>query len=244
MNLGIRSPGGRSRSIATGDCAQGRPAGRDRERGGCRAEPAAQVLVRTHAVGLCGSDIGLYQGTYEGPKNYPIYFGHEWSGTVEAVGPDGDSAAARRQGHGRLLDLLRRVRVLRPRPQPVPAHREVRHHRRRGVAPVLPAGRAIRLSRRSGGRPGSGGPQRAAGGAAHAVAPGARGAAGAEARADAGARRRHHRPVLLLCAEIHRGLRARRAVRPGRSRAWPRRSSWARTRRRDVLARGQRGRAG
>jgi L-iditol 2-dehydrogenase len=46
------------------------------------------VLVRTHAVGLCGSDMGLYLGTYEGPKNYPLYFGHEWSGIVEAVGPD------------------------------------------------------------------------------------------------------------------------------------------------------------
>jgi threonine dehydrogenase-like Zn-dependent dehydrogenase len=46
-----------------------------------------QVLIRTHAVGLCGSDMGLYLGTYEGPRNYPIYFGHEWSGVVEAVGP-------------------------------------------------------------------------------------------------------------------------------------------------------------
>ena len=51
-------------------------------------EPAgSQVLVRTHAVGLCGSDSSLYLGTYEGPRNYPLYFGHEWSGTVEAVGP-------------------------------------------------------------------------------------------------------------------------------------------------------------
>ncbi len=47
-----------------------------------------QVLVKTHAVGLCGSDMSLYSGTYEGPKNYPIYFGHEWSGVVAAVGPD------------------------------------------------------------------------------------------------------------------------------------------------------------
>ncbi len=56
------------------------------------AQPAApagsQVLVRTHAVGLCGSDASLYQGTYEGPRNYPLYFGHEWSGTVAAVGPE------------------------------------------------------------------------------------------------------------------------------------------------------------
>ncbi len=51
------------------------------------APDGSQVLVRTHAVGLCGSDVGLYLGTYEGPKNYPLYFGHEWSGTVEAVGP-------------------------------------------------------------------------------------------------------------------------------------------------------------
>lgn len=46
-----------------------------------------QVLVKTHAVGLCGSDLALYHGSYAGPKSYPIYFGHEWSGTVEAVGP-------------------------------------------------------------------------------------------------------------------------------------------------------------
>ena len=52
------------------------------------APTGTQVLVRTHAVGLCGSDVGLYRGTYEGPKNYPLYFGHEWSGTVEDVGPE------------------------------------------------------------------------------------------------------------------------------------------------------------
>ena len=52
------------------------------------APTGTQVLVRTHAVGLCGSDLGLYHGTYEGPKNDPLYFGHEWSGTVQDVGPD------------------------------------------------------------------------------------------------------------------------------------------------------------
>ena len=52
------------------------------------APTGTQVLVRTHAVGLCGSDLGLYHGTYEGPRNYPLYFGHEWSGIVQAVGPD------------------------------------------------------------------------------------------------------------------------------------------------------------
>jgi len=52
------------------------------------APTGSQVLVRTHAVGLCGSDLGLYLGSYEGPKNYPLYFGHEWSGTVQDVGPE------------------------------------------------------------------------------------------------------------------------------------------------------------
>jgi len=47
-----------------------------------------QVLIKTHAVGLCGSDLSLYDGSYEGPKNYPVYFGHEWSGIVEAIGAD------------------------------------------------------------------------------------------------------------------------------------------------------------
>lgn len=65
--------------------------------GGERAElvtedipsPAArEVLIKTHAVGICGSDLGLYAGTYEGPKNYPLSFGHEWSGTVVTVGPE------------------------------------------------------------------------------------------------------------------------------------------------------------
>jgi L-iditol 2-dehydrogenase len=51
------------------------------------APTGSQVLIRTHAVGLCGSDLGLYHGTYEGPRNYPLHFGHEWSGTVEAAGP-------------------------------------------------------------------------------------------------------------------------------------------------------------
>jgi threonine dehydrogenase-like Zn-dependent dehydrogenase len=46
-----------------------------------------QVLINTHAVGLCGSDMSLYKSTYQGPQNYPIFFGHEWSGTVTALGP-------------------------------------------------------------------------------------------------------------------------------------------------------------
>ena len=46
-----------------------------------------EVLVRIHNVGICGSDIHLFRGSYNGPHSYPMKFGHEWSGVVEAVGP-------------------------------------------------------------------------------------------------------------------------------------------------------------
>lgn len=60
-------------------------------------EPAppgpGEARVRVHAVGICGSDREVYQGNRpEGYVRYPLTPGHEWSGTVEAVGagvPDG-----------------------------------------------------------------------------------------------------------------------------------------------------------
>ena len=45
-----------------------------------------QVLVKVDRVSLCGSDYKLYNGKYGGPCNYPIQFGHEWSGTVTGIG--------------------------------------------------------------------------------------------------------------------------------------------------------------
>jgi len=45
-----------------------------------------EVLVKVKCVGLCGSDIGLYHGKYEGVHSYPIIFGHEWSGEIVEVG--------------------------------------------------------------------------------------------------------------------------------------------------------------
>ncbi len=45
-----------------------------------------EVLVKVKSVGLCGSDIGLYQGKYGGPHSYPIIFGHEWSGEIVGKG--------------------------------------------------------------------------------------------------------------------------------------------------------------
>ncbi|MGV9644187.1 zinc-dependent alcohol dehydrogenase [Streptomyces sp. NPDC003514] len=46
-----------------------------------------EALVRVHAAGICGSDRELYQGNRpEGYVRYPLTPGHEWSGTVAAVG--------------------------------------------------------------------------------------------------------------------------------------------------------------
>lgn len=44
------------------------------------------VLIKVAQIGLCGSDLHLFSGTYSGPLQYPVMFGHEWSGVVEAVG--------------------------------------------------------------------------------------------------------------------------------------------------------------
>jgi threonine dehydrogenase-like Zn-dependent dehydrogenase len=45
------------------------------------------VLIRSRAVGICGSDVELYRGVRpEGYYRYPIVPGHEWSGEVEEVG--------------------------------------------------------------------------------------------------------------------------------------------------------------
>ncbi|NPV70573.1 MAG: alcohol dehydrogenase catalytic domain-containing protein [Firmicutes bacterium] len=52
-----------------------------------KPRPAAgELLVRVNRVGICGSDVHLYHGTYRGPHRYPLFFGHEWSGAVEGLG--------------------------------------------------------------------------------------------------------------------------------------------------------------
>jgi L-iditol 2-dehydrogenase len=45
-----------------------------------------EVLIKVHTIGLCGSDLHLFNGTYNGPCGYPVRFGHEWSGVVEVTG--------------------------------------------------------------------------------------------------------------------------------------------------------------
>jgi 2-desacetyl-2-hydroxyethyl bacteriochlorophyllide A dehydrogenase len=59
------------------------------------ASPAAgagQVVVDVDRVGLCGTDVELFEGTMsyllDGFETYPLRPGHEWAGTVAAIGPD------------------------------------------------------------------------------------------------------------------------------------------------------------
>ena len=47
-----------------------------------------EVLVRSHAVGICHSDFELYAGRYIIPVEYPIIPGHEWAGEAVEVGRD------------------------------------------------------------------------------------------------------------------------------------------------------------
>jgi len=50
-----------------------------------------QVIVDVHRVGLCGTDIAFFRGTMpylaDGRARYPLRIGHEWAGTVAALGP-------------------------------------------------------------------------------------------------------------------------------------------------------------
>jgi L-iditol 2-dehydrogenase len=45
-----------------------------------------EVLLRTGAVSVCGSDLHQWRGSHSWPVNYPCILGHEFAGTVERVG--------------------------------------------------------------------------------------------------------------------------------------------------------------
>ena len=45
-----------------------------------------EVLVKSHAVGICHSDFELYEGRYIIPVSYPIIPGHEWAGEIAEAG--------------------------------------------------------------------------------------------------------------------------------------------------------------
>ena len=46
-----------------------------------------QILVKVDACGICGTDIHIMDGEFP-PTPYPIIPGHEFAGTIAAVGPD------------------------------------------------------------------------------------------------------------------------------------------------------------
>lgn len=48
--------------------------------------PAGHVLLRMHAVGVCGSDIHMYRGDETYSRKSPVTLGHEMTGTVEQTG--------------------------------------------------------------------------------------------------------------------------------------------------------------
>jgi threonine dehydrogenase-like Zn-dependent dehydrogenase len=50
---------------------------------------SGEVVVRPAYCGLCGTDLELLRGEVDSNfASYPLTLGHEWSGTVEAVGPN------------------------------------------------------------------------------------------------------------------------------------------------------------
>ncbi len=85
-----------------------------RPRRAARARPGpGEVVVGAAYCGLCGSDLELLRGEVDAAfVRYPLTLGHEWSGTVEAVGAGVaglvPGPALRRRGH-RPLRALREL---------------------------------------------------------------------------------------------------------------------------------------
>ena len=54
-----------------------------------------EVLVRTSAVGICGTDLHVYRGEFHERVRFPAILGHEFGGVIQEVGPDvrGDRVA-------------------------------------------------------------------------------------------------------------------------------------------------------
>ena len=65
-----------------------------------KPEPApGDALVRVESVGVCGSDLHLYEDGRIGETvvTDPLILGHEFAGTVEAVGPEADAGLVGRR---------------------------------------------------------------------------------------------------------------------------------------------------
>ncbi len=55
-----------------------------------------EVVVDVERVGVCGTDVEFFTGEmqylHDGHAAFPMRLGHEWAGTVSAVGPDVDAS--------------------------------------------------------------------------------------------------------------------------------------------------------
>jgi 2-desacetyl-2-hydroxyethyl bacteriochlorophyllide A dehydrogenase len=47
---------------------------------------ADEVLLESHAAGICGTDLHIYRGEFESRVRYPAVQGHEFGGVIAAVG--------------------------------------------------------------------------------------------------------------------------------------------------------------
>lgn len=45
-----------------------------------------EVLLEVQAVGVCGSDLHMWEATHSWPVNYPVVLGHEFAGVIREVG--------------------------------------------------------------------------------------------------------------------------------------------------------------
>ena len=45
-----------------------------------------EVLLEVEAVGVCGSDLHMWQGSVSWPMKYPVVLGHEFCGVIREVG--------------------------------------------------------------------------------------------------------------------------------------------------------------
>ena len=52
--------------------------------------PKGFARIKVKAAAICATDLEVLDGNI--PANYPLTPGHEWSGIVDAVGDDADSA--------------------------------------------------------------------------------------------------------------------------------------------------------
>ena len=85
------------------------------------AAAPGQVVIDVQRVGVCGTDVEFFTGEmqylHDGHATYPLRLGHEWMGTVAAVGDGVDPSLDRSAGHGRHDARLRHVPPL-PRRAP------------------------------------------------------------------------------------------------------------------------------